>query len=142
MTLTHNTGRHWDTRSRFTEEEPGTLSRFQAGNLLFVSTSSSIPRRFPVGTSNYRKFTPILATCFVCDRMRNRKGIQHVNTTSSNHTQLCLLCNKYFCQAHGSDTQGVCEVNYTTYYRKHAGREGVYASLEARQKALNTVGIT
>lgn len=47
-------------------------------------------------------------------------------------TQLCVLCNRYYCVDHKGIEDGVCEINHATYYEKHpALRNHIYRTYGA-----------
>ncbi|KAL4871345.1 hypothetical protein BDV12DRAFT_164129 [Aspergillus spectabilis] len=79
--------------------------------------------------------------CFVCKQMASRRPNKHRNLlleSNSMKTEKCLLCARYFCEAHKSKgcDETVCEIKHATYYAKHSHIPGIFPTLEARERQL------
>lgn len=72
--------------------------------------------------------------CFVCERMRIGRPEKHGDRPAA-PTQLCLLCDRNYCNDHKGNEDGVCEINHTTYYRNHPQFNDIYPDMAARNKA-------
>ncbi len=44
--------------------------------------------------------------------------------------------DRLYCEKHKGKEEGVCEVNYLTYYRKHCGPRRIFRSREHRREVL------
>ena len=75
--------------------------------------------------------------CFICDRMRTRNPAKHGSLMTEGSVTTCLLCNRQFCESYKGELDAVCEINHVTYFRKHPTLNGVYPTLEARNKAVS-----
>jgi len=77
-------------------------------------------------------------TCFVCAYIAKREHSALVPPSEA--LQLCLLCNRNYCNEHRGEDEGVCENNNKTYWtRHHMDSPDIYPSLAARELAMKQV---
>ncbi|KAI8710454.1 hypothetical protein NCS52_01562400 [Fusarium sp. LHS14.1] len=74
--------------------------------------------------------------CFVCAQMQSRRLQKHGSMRPADSKEICVLCNRGFCDKNGGKEAGVCEINHQTYYQRHSGLPNVYPNLSARAAAL------
>jgi len=83
--------------------------------------------------------TMYMTICFICERMALRNPEKHEGLLidpMSRKIVGCLLCARYFSEAHKSKDcdEPVCEINHITYYAKHSGN--IFPTLQEREKTL------
>ena len=75
--------------------------------------------------------------CFVCEQRRTSRPDKHGNLPR-HPTRRCLLGNRDFCDTHKGAEPDVCEINHHAYHCNHRQLQGVYPTMEARQKAVGS----
>ncbi|KAL8917614.1 MAG: hypothetical protein Q9208_007842 [Pyrenodesmia sp. 3 TL-2023] len=74
---------------------------------------------------------PSIIDCHVCERMAKSKVHHQVGDCA-----VCLLCDRPYCERHKGEEVDVCEINHSTYYRRHYKPGRIFPSMDARRGAL------